>query len=84
MHSKKLCRDCKSWESEWYDDEYQEWRGYGCHQLAERGRVNVGICLLAPKDSHVRLEDVKACDKFERKDTAGEDVENLLFGEDNG
>jgi hypothetical protein len=43
--------------------------------------VNIGICLLAPKATHVRLE-VDTCELFEGKESAvDDDVSNMLFGE---
>jgi hypothetical protein len=76
-----MCRDCIHWQQEWYNEEHDEWCGYGCHKL-EKGVVNIGICMLLPDNDNVRLEDNDACELYERRESAvDDDVANMLFGE---
>lgn len=76
------CRDCRHWQSEWYNEDAGEMCGYGCHYLLG-GLVNIGICLLVEDTmKNARIEDCKACEQFEKAESAvGDDIENLLFGE---
>ena len=77
------CRDCRHWEHEWYSEEWDQWCGYGCHKLEGGKQINVGICLLAPRETRVRLENVEACELLkQRESSVDSDVKNILFGAD--